>query len=53
VLSEFRDRLRVGEAEEQLFEKLLSHCQELGLLKKRGKQRTDSTHVLVGQLSRS
>jgi len=47
VLSEFRDRLRVGEAEEQLFEKLLSHCQELGLLKKRGKQRTDSTHVLA------
>ena len=47
VLSEFRDRLLVGGAEQQLFEKLLGHFHDLGLLKQRGKQRTDSTHVLA------
>ena len=47
VLSEFRDRLLVGSAEELLLEKLLERCQALGLLKARGQQRTDSTHVLA------
>src|SRR5438477_9286890 len=47
VLSEFRDRLLAGSAEELLLEKLLERCQELGLLKARGQQRTDSTHVLA------
>jgi transposase len=46
VLSEFRDRLLEGNIEHCLFEKLLCHFRDLGLLKKRGKQRTDSTHVL-------
>lgn len=47
VLSEFRDRLLAGGIEQQLFEKLLHHFRDLGLLKRRGKQRTDSTHVLA------
>ena len=47
VLSEFRDRLLAGSAEELLLDKLLERCQGLGLLKARGQQRTDSTHVLA------
>jgi transposase len=47
VLSEFRDRLRLGGAEAILLDKLLLRCRELGLLKARGKQRTDSTRVLA------
>lgn len=47
VLCEFRSRLLTGEAEMQLFETLLSLLREQGLLKARGKQRTDSTHVLA------
>ncbi len=47
VLSEFRDRLLAGSAEERLLDKLLARCQAHGLLKSRGQQRTDSTHVLA------
>jgi transposase len=47
VLSEFRDRLLVGSAEELLLDKLLERCDGLSLLKVRGQQRTDSTHVLA------
>src|SRR3989441_11688658 len=47
VLSEFRDRLLVGSAEELLLDKLLERCRALGWLKARGAQRTDSTHVLA------
>src|SRR5881392_775861 len=47
VLSEFRDRLLAGSAEELLLEKLLERCRALGWLKARGSQRTDSTHVLA------
>ena len=47
VLSEFRDRLLAGSAEERLLDKLLERCQDQGLLKARGQQRTDSTHVLA------
>jgi len=47
VLSEFRSRLLEGEAETLLFDTLLTQFRELGLLKPRGKQRTDSTHVLA------
>jgi transposase len=47
VLSEFRDRLLAGSAEELLLDKLLERCRALGLLKARGQQRTDSTHVLT------
>ena len=47
VLSEFRGRLLAGSAEERLLDKLLERCQAQGLVKSRGRQRTDSTHVLA------
>lgn len=47
VLSEFRTRLVEGNAEYQLLDLLLSCCKEAGLVKARGKARTDSTHVLA------
>src|SRR2546425_6479424 len=47
VLSEFRDRLLAGSAEEILLEKLLERCRALGWLKARGAPRTDSTPVLA------
>jgi transposase len=47
VLSEFRDRLLAGHQEELLLEKLLEQCCARGLLKARGQQRTDATHVLA------
>lgn len=47
VLSEFRARLLAGGAEARLLEKLLVRCRELGLVKARGQQRTDSTRVLA------
>jgi transposase len=47
VWSEFRSRLLEGNAALLLLDTLLLRCQELGLLKKRGRQRTDSTHVLA------
>jgi transposase len=47
VLSEFRSRLIAGQAELLLFETLLTLLREQHLLKARGKQRTDSTHVLA------
>ena len=47
VLSEFRARLVKGGAEELLLEKLLECCHALGLVKARGQQRTDSTHVVA------
>jgi transposase len=47
VLSEFRDRLLAGSAEERLLDQLLERSKAHGLLKSRGQQRTDSTHVLA------
>ena len=47
VLSEFRLRLLEGGAERFLLDLLLERFKELGLLKARGRQRTDSTSVLV------
>jgi transposase len=47
VLSEFRQRLVSGQAEQRLLDTLLTCFVERGLLKARGKQRTDSTHVLA------
>src|SRR3982751_2733377 len=47
VFSEFRSRLVAGQAEQLLLDTLLDRVRELGLLKKRGRQRTDSTHVLA------
>jgi transposase len=47
VLSEFRSRVVAGSAEERLLDALLRHCQDRKLLKARGRQRTDATHVLA------
>jgi transposase len=47
VLSEFRTRLVAGGAEQLLLDTLLTQLRARGLLKARGRQRTDSTHVLA------
>lgn len=47
VLSEFRSRLVEGHAELLLLDAMLERFKAHGLLKTRGKQRTDSTHVLT------
>jgi transposase len=47
VLSEFRARLVAGRAEQLLLETLLSRVRGRGLLKARGRRRTDSTHILA------
>jgi hypothetical protein len=46
VLCEFRARLVQGSAEQRLLDVLLQACKAKGLLKARGRQRTDATHVL-------
>ena len=45
VLSEFRARLLEHAAERVLLDRVIVACQDRGLLKGRGRQRTDSTHV--------
>jgi transposase len=47
VLSEFRARLLDGQAERLLLDRLREWCRGRQLLKVRGRQRTDSTHVLA------
>src|SRR6185437_2159362 len=47
VLSEFRSRLIEGGAERLLLDTLLQHLRDQGLVKAKGRQRTDSTHVLA------
>ncbi len=47
VLSEFRDRLITGGSSQQILDKMLAKFGDLGLLKSRGKARTDSTHILA------
>ena len=47
VLSEFRARLVTGKAAHLLLDTLLTLARTQGLLKTRGRQRTDSTHVLA------
>jgi transposase len=47
VLCEFRGRLVAGGAEWLLFEAVLAWARTRQLLKARGRQRTDSTHVLA------
>src|SRR5262245_18081047 len=47
VLSEFRSRLVHGQSERRLLDTLLDQLGELGLIHERGRQRTDSTHVLA------
>jgi transposase len=47
VLCEFRARLIAGSAEGRLLDALLEVCRRRGWLKARGRQRTDTTHVLA------
>src|SRR5215213_4592389 len=47
ILSDFRARLVAGEAEQLLLDALLDRCKAAGLVKPRGRQRTDSTAVLA------
>src|SRR3954470_11658911 len=47
VLCEFRARLVAGRLEQALLDAMLAQLRERGLLKARGRQRTDSTHVLA------
>jgi transposase len=47
VLCEFRDRLLAGDAASLLLDRLLEVCNERKLLKPRGRQRTDATHVVA------
>jgi transposase len=47
VLSEFRDRLLAAQAQLAPLDRLLEICRAQGLIKARGKQRTDATHVLA------
>jgi transposase len=46
VLSEFRARLVTGGLEEHVLDALVEQCRTRGWLKARGRQRTDSTHIL-------
>jgi transposase len=54
VLSEFRDRLLEHNAEGRVFEQLVQEFRLIGLIKERGRQRTDSIAMLmkVRRLSR-
>ena len=45
VLSDFRERLVAHEASARLFDRLLEDLRDLGLLKRRGRQRTDSLAI--------
>ena len=47
ILCEFRARLLENGKERLLFDALLERFRTMGLLKARGRQRTDSTHVLA------
>jgi len=47
VLSEFRTRLLDGDMEQHILDAMLARFQECGLLKHRGRQRTDSTHIMA------
>jgi len=47
VLTEFRTRLITGGAEHRLLDTMLERFKARGLVKARGKQRTDSTYVLA------
>jgi transposase len=47
ILAEFRARMVAGKAEHLLLDRMLEHFKARGLVRTRGKQRTDSTHVLA------
>jgi transposase len=47
VLSEFRDRVIEHGAEARLIDSMLEQLREMGLVRRRGRQRTDSLAVLT------
>jgi IS5 family transposase len=47
VLADFRDRLAQGDRADRLLDLALARLKEAGLVRERGTQRTDSTHVLA------
>ncbi|MFD3557130.1 hypothetical protein ACFWWA_34275 [Streptomyces goshikiensis] len=47
VLSEFRDRMAEDDRADRLLALMVDRLVEAGLVKRRGRQRTDSTHILV------
>jgi transposase len=47
VLTDFRDRLAQGDRADRLLDLALARLKETGLVRERGTQRTDSTHVLA------
>lgn len=47
ALSEFRDRMAEGDHADRLLAVMVDLLAEAGLVKRRGRQRTDSTHVLA------
>src|ERR1700761_8221757 len=47
VLTEFRARLVAGKVEHLLLDRMLERFKARGLIRARGKQRTDSTHILA------
>src|SRR5919198_639959 len=47
LLHDFRERLLTNTAAQRLLDTLLDACKARGLIKPRGTQRTDSTHVLA------
>jgi IS5 family transposase len=47
VLADFRDRLARGDHADRLLDLALARLKEAGLVRERGTQRTDSTHVLA------
>jgi transposase len=53
VLSEFRARLLAGAAAGRLLEQWLGRCKQPGLLKGRGRQRRDATHVRASVRTRN
>jgi transposase len=47
VLSDFRERLAQGDRADRLLDLALARLKDAGLVRERGTQRTDSTHVLA------
>lgn len=47
VLSEFRKRLVEADSQERILDKILEHFKASGFIQDKGKQRTDSTHILA------
>jgi transposase len=53
ILSDFRQRVLAGQAQDLILEPILQVCRQRGWLKARGKQRTDATAVLARVRARS